>query len=87
MTVYVADTHAHVQRLISVVKMATVLEECTTKHQRCVVRFLWAKVLNAMIFIKKSVLFTVGRVCRVKRFTTWSTNSLNNVPKSQIISD
>jgi hypothetical protein len=27
-TVYVADVHAHDQRLVSVVKMATVLEEC-----------------------------------------------------------
>jgi uncharacterized protein YutD len=25
--------HAHVQRLLSVVKMVTVLEECTTKQQ------------------------------------------------------
>jgi hypothetical protein len=34
MIVKVADTHAHVQRLISAVKIATVLEE-----QRSVVRF------------------------------------------------
>jgi hypothetical protein len=27
-TVEVADAHVHVQRLVSVVKMATVLEEC-----------------------------------------------------------
>jgi hypothetical protein len=27
--------------------MATVLEECTTKEQRSVVRFLWAKGLHA----------------------------------------
>jgi hypothetical protein len=30
MTVYVADAHARVQRLVSVVKMATVLEEYIT---------------------------------------------------------
>jgi hypothetical protein len=36
----------HVQRLVSVVNMATVLE-CPTKEQRSVVRFLWAKGLNA----------------------------------------
>jgi hypothetical protein len=47
MRVYVADAHAHVQRLVSVVKIATVLEECTTGEQRSVVRFLWAKGLNA----------------------------------------
>jgi hypothetical protein len=29
----------HVQRLVSVVKMATVLEECTTENQRSVVHF------------------------------------------------
>jgi hypothetical protein len=41
--------HAHVQTLVSVVKIATVLEECTTKEQRFVVRFFfwWAKGLNA----------------------------------------
>jgi hypothetical protein len=46
--VYVADAHAHVQRLVSVVKMATVLEElCTTEEQPSVVNFLWAKKLSA----------------------------------------
>jgi hypothetical protein len=39
MTEYVADTHAHV----SVVKMATVLDEYTTKEHRSVLRILWAK--------------------------------------------
>jgi hypothetical protein len=47
MTVYVADAHGYVQKLVSVVKMATVLEECTTEDQRSVVHFLWAKGLNA----------------------------------------
>jgi hypothetical protein len=45
MTVYVADAHAHVQRLVSVFKMATVLEECTTQEQCSVVPFVWAKGL------------------------------------------
>jgi hypothetical protein len=36
----------HIQRLVSVVKMATVLEEYVTKKQHSVVRFLWAKGLN-----------------------------------------
>jgi hypothetical protein len=39
MTVYVGDVHANIQRLVSVVKMTTVLEECTTEEQRSVVRF------------------------------------------------
>jgi hypothetical protein len=36
----------HVQKLVSVVKMATVLEN-TTEEQHSVVRFLLAKGLNA----------------------------------------
>jgi hypothetical protein len=39
MTFYVADAHVHVQRMVSVVKMATVLEEYTTEEHRSVVRF------------------------------------------------
>jgi hypothetical protein len=44
---YAADTHVHVQRLVSVVKMPTVLEACTNKVQHSVVHFLWATGLNA----------------------------------------
>jgi hypothetical protein len=33
--------------MVSVVKMATVLEECSTKEQPSVVHFLWAKGHNA----------------------------------------
>jgi hypothetical protein len=40
MKVYEAEAHAHVQRLVSVVKMATVLEKYTTEEQRSVVCFL-----------------------------------------------
>jgi hypothetical protein len=46
MTFLVVDVHADVQRLVSVVKMATVLEECNTEEQRSVVHFLWAKGLS-----------------------------------------
>jgi hypothetical protein len=46
MTVKVADAHAHVQRLVSVVKMETMQEEYTTEEQRSVVRCLWAKGLT-----------------------------------------
>jgi hypothetical protein len=38
MTDYVAEAHAHVQRLNSIVKMATVLEECINEEQRSVMR-------------------------------------------------
>jgi hypothetical protein len=47
MTVQVADAYACVQMLVSVVKMATALEVCSTEEQRSIVRFLWAKGLNA----------------------------------------
>jgi hypothetical protein len=79
--------HAHVQKLVSVVKMAIVLEKCTTEEQRSAALLLWAKGLNAKIFIKKYFLFTVRSVCRVKRFTTGSINSLKDVRKSQMMPD
>jgi Tat protein secretion system quality control protein TatD with DNase activity len=70
MTVYVADAHANVQRLVSVVKMATVLEEFTTEEQRSILHFFCEqKDSMRRIFIKKYFLFMVGSVCRVKRFT------------------
>jgi hypothetical protein len=67
MTVYIADAHAHVQRLVSVVKMATMLEECSIEEHCSVVQ---------RIFIKKCFLFTVESICCVKQFTTGSRNSL-----------
>jgi hypothetical protein len=67
MTVQI-DAHAHIQRLVLVVKMATVVKECNTEKQRSVVLFLWAKRHNS----KKCFLFMVGSVCRVKRFASWS---------------
>jgi hypothetical protein len=69
MIVSVADAHAHVQRLVSVLKMATVLVECTKEGQRSVVRILLCgqKDLTQRIFTKESFLFTMGSVCRVKR--------------------
>jgi hypothetical protein len=47
MTVSVADTHDHIQELVSVVRMAALLGDCTTEGQCSVVHFLWAKGLNA----------------------------------------
>jgi hypothetical protein len=54
--------HAHVQRLVSVVKMATVLEEYTTEEQRSVVRFYAQKNSMQRLVIKACFLFTVGSV-------------------------
>jgi hypothetical protein len=58
--------HAHVQRLVLVVKMATVLDECSTEDHRYVVR-CGQKDSMLRIFIKRCFLFTVGSVCRVKQ--------------------
>jgi hypothetical protein len=41
MTIEVVDAHAYVQRLVSVGKMATVLEEYSTEEQRSVVFFFF----------------------------------------------
>jgi hypothetical protein len=46
MTIWVAGAHAYVQ-MVSVVKMATMLEEYATEDQRSVVRSMSAKGLNA----------------------------------------
>jgi hypothetical protein len=62
MTVQVADAQAHVQRLVSVVKMATILEKCATEDYRSVVRFLWAKGLNAKD-IHKEIFPVYGGKC------------------------
>jgi hypothetical protein len=66
----VLDEHVHVRRLVSVVKMATVLEECTKVEHRSVVRFFCGqKVSMQRILIKKYFTFTLGSFCCVKRFT------------------
>jgi hypothetical protein len=73
MTACVADAHAHVQRLVLVVKLATVLEVRTTEEQR----FYGQKESVQRIFIQKCFLFMVGSVCRVKRFTSGQRNVAN----------
>jgi hypothetical protein len=47
--------HAHDQKLVLVVKMATILVECTTEEQNSVMRFLWTKRLKAKDIHKKKV--------------------------------
>jgi hypothetical protein len=61
----VADAHAHVQRLVSVVNMETMLEECNTEEQRSVVHFCRQNDLMQGIFIYKCYLFTVGLLSKV----------------------
>jgi hypothetical protein len=48
---------------------------------------LWAKGLNVKILIKKYFLFTMGSVCRIKRFKTGLKKSLKDVRKSQMMPD
>jgi hypothetical protein len=63
--------------------MATVLEY-TIEEKRSVV-FLWAKGLDAKDIHKEMFVFMVGSVCRLKRFTTGSRNSLGDVRKLQLM--
>jgi hypothetical protein len=67
--------HAHVQRLVSVVKMATVFEECIIKEQCSAVRFFLGGQKDSMykIFIKKCFLFMVGSVSYIV-FHNWVAN-------------
>jgi hypothetical protein len=66
-----SSSHSPVQWLVSVVKLATKLEECTRsiEEQRSVVLFLLCGQMDSLqrIFIKNFFFFTVGSVCRVKR--------------------
>jgi hypothetical protein len=61
MTVNVEDAYAHVHRLLSVVKLATVLEEYTTEEQRYVVRLFWAKGLKVKDIHKQMFPFHGGK--------------------------
>jgi hypothetical protein len=56
-TVCVVDAYTHIRGLVSVVKMATMLEECTTEEQSQVVHFYGQKDSMQRIFINKYVLF------------------------------
>jgi hypothetical protein len=87
MIVYVAQAHAHVQRMVRVVKTATVLEDYPTEEQRVVVRFCEQTDLRRRIFIKKRILFTVRSVCRVKRFAVGLRDSFQSFRTSQIMPD
>jgi hypothetical protein len=78
--------HGHVQRLVSVVKMATVLER-NTEEKRFLCVLCAQKDSMQRTFTKKCFLFTVGSVCRVKRFTTGSRNSLKAVRNPQMMPD
>jgi hypothetical protein len=66
--------------------MAAMLEKNTIEKQRSVGSFFFlAKRTQCEGFQKEIFLFTVGSVCRVKRFTAGSRNSLKDVRKSQMM--
>jgi hypothetical protein len=55
-----------------VVKMGTVLEECTTEEQRCVVLFLWAKGLKAKDIHKEMFPVYGGKCLSRKAVHNWT---------------
>jgi hypothetical protein len=59
----------------------------SAEEQRSVVRFWWAKGLDAKDIHKEIIPVYGGTVCRVNRFTTGSRNSLKDVRKSQMMPD
>jgi hypothetical protein len=63
--------HAHVERLVSVVKRATLLEEYATEKQHSVVRFLWAKGLNAKDIYKEMFPVYGGKCLLHKAVHDW----------------
>jgi hypothetical protein len=65
------NAHAHVQRLVSVVKMVTVLEGYTIEKQRCAVCFLWAKGLDAQNINKEMCPAYGGKCLSRKAVHNW----------------
>jgi hypothetical protein len=64
-----------VQRLVSALKMAIVLEERTTEEQRSAVRFLWAKELNVKA-IHKEMFPVYGGKCLSRKAVHTSVEKL-----------
>jgi hypothetical protein len=71
MTILVAGTQAHVQRLFSVVIMATVFVDCISEEQRSVVRFLLAKGLIALDMHKEIFPVYCGKCLSRKAVHSW----------------
>jgi hypothetical protein len=71
-----------------VVKMATVfLGVYYRRATICCAFFCGQKDSMHRILIKKYILFTAGSVCRIKRLTTGSRNSIKDVRKWQMMPD
>jgi hypothetical protein len=63
MTVKVADAHAHVKKLVSIVKMATVVEEYTTENLRSFVRSFFVDKRTQRKDIHKEMFPVYGGKC------------------------
>jgi hypothetical protein len=74
MTVKVSDAHAHVQKLVSVVKMATVLEECITEEQRSVELFFVGKILSTEDIHREIFPAYSGKCLSSKAVHNWAAN-------------
>jgi hypothetical protein len=66
--------HAHVQRLASVVKMATVIEECSIEELHSVVHYLWAEGLGAKDIHKEMFAVYGGKCLLRKAVQNWLAN-------------
>jgi hypothetical protein len=77
----------HVQGLISVVKMVTVLEAILPKRGVLLCVVCGQKDSMRNTFINKCILFTVRIVCRVKQFITGSINPIRDIRKFQMLPD
>jgi hypothetical protein len=78
MTVSVACVYAHIQTLVSVIKMATMLGSIRLKS-KSFLRFYEQNDSMEAILITKYFLFVVGSVSPVKLLTTGTRNSLKDL--------
>jgi hypothetical protein len=78
--------HVQVQRLVSEVKTAIVLEEYATKEQHSVVCFSWAKALNAKNILKEMFPVYSGKCLSCKVVHDWVKKSSRH-SKSQMMPD
>jgi hypothetical protein len=74
--------HAHVQRLVPAINMATEVEECTAEEQHSVVSFLWAKGLNAKDIHKEKFPFYGGKCLSRKAVHNWAEKFSQGLSKS-----
>jgi hypothetical protein len=70
MTVWIEDMHVHIQWLVSVVEMVTVLEEYTTEEQS-MVHCLWAIGLNSSDIRKEMFPPYGGKCCSHEVVHNW----------------